>query len=184
MHVTSHAFWTSLLARRVGARHAGWAALGAALPDLPAAGLTVGLVVAGRTPRVAGDEVFAPRFEPVHRAVHSALVPAALAIAARAASRGSAFALGWLGHLAVDLVSHHSDARPLAWPLSMAVWRSPVSHWEADHGAAAWNAVDAAALVVTAIRESRPGARLAAIGAAAVAAAGLVEALRGRPGGV
>lgn len=181
MHATSHGYWTHRLARRARATHPGWAALGGVLPDLPAAGLTVGLRAAGRAWRVAGDEAFDARFEPLHRATHSALGAAGLALTAPTRSRRRAVAAGWAGHLLVDLVSHHADARPPAWPLSRRIWRSPVSHWEADHHAAAWNAVDALALASAAYREGRRARRIAAAGAAAVSVAGFWEALAGRP---
>lgn len=181
VHITSHGYWTSSIARGACAAHPRWAAFGAMLPDLPAGVLTVGLRATGRSWRVAGDEAFDERFEPVHRATHSAVAAAALAVSAHRASRRRAVAAGWAGHLLVDLVTHHTDARPPAWPLSHRVWRSPVSHWEADHHAAEWNAVDAVALASAAYREGGRAHRLAALVAAAVAVAGLWEAVAGRP---
>lgn len=180
VHATSHGYWTHRLARRAGAPHPGWAAFGGTLPDLPAAALTIALAATGRSWRTAGDEAFDPRYEPIHRATHSGLGAVALALTARRGSRRRAVAAGWAGHLLVDLVSHHADARPAAWPLWSGVWRSPVSHWEADHHAAAWNAVDLLALVAAAYREDGAARRLAALAAAAVAAAGLSEAIAGR----
>ncbi len=181
VHLTSHGYWTYSVARGACAAHPRWAAFGALLPDLPAGVLTVGLRATGRSWRVAGDEAFHKRFEPVHRATHSAVGVAAVAVSAQRASRRLAVAAGWAGHLLVDLVTHHADARPPAWPLSHRVWRSPVSHWEADHHAAAWNAVDAVALAMAAYREGGRAHRLAALVAAAVAVAGLWEAVAGRP---
>lgn len=181
MHVTSHGYWTHRLARRARAAHPRWAAFGGVLPDLPAGALTVGLRGTGRSWRVAGDDAFDQRFEPVHRAMHSAVGAAVLGVGAQRASRRRAVAVGWAGHVLVDAVTHHADARPPAWPLSHRVWRSPVSHWEADHHAAGWNAVDAVALAMAAYREGGRAHRLAAVVAAAVAVAGVWEAVAGRP---
>ncbi|HEV2772703.1 MAG TPA: hypothetical protein VGV57_07750 [Thermoleophilaceae bacterium] len=181
MHITSHGYWTHRLARRCGAPRPGWSALGAMVPDLPAGALTVGLRAAGRSWRAAGDEAFDPRFELVHRLMHAAAGPLALALGSSSGSRRRALALGWAGHLLVDLVSHHADARPPGWPLSARVWRSPISHWEPSHHAAAWNALDAMALAAAARTELPRVERLAATGAVAVAVAGLAEAIGGRP---
>ncbi len=181
VHITSHGYWTHRLAWHARTAFPGWAAFGAMLPDLPAGALTIGLRAAGASWRVAGDEAFDQRFEPIHRATHSAVGAAVLAVSARPGSLRRAVAAGWTGHLLVDLVSHHADARPPAWPFSHRVWRSPVSHWEADHHAAVWNAADAVALVVAAYRDGGPVRRLAAVAAAVVAIAGLWEAVAGGP---
>ncbi len=36
-------------------------------------------------------------------------------------------------HLAFDLPLHHEDARRHFWPISDAVFRSPVSYWDPRH---------------------------------------------------
>jgi hypothetical protein len=179
MHITSHGYWTGRLARRARTAHPALTALGGTLPDLPAAALTVSLRVAGRPWRRAGDEAFAPRFELVHRATHALAGPAVLALASPRRSRRRALATGWAGHILVDLVSHHTDARPPWWPLSSRLWRSPVSHWERDRHAAVWNAADLIALLAAARRETRVHGRFAAATAAVVSALGLWEAVAG-----
>jgi hypothetical protein len=151
---------------------------GASAPDLPA--LVRAAVLSARG--VGRADLIAatyqpPRWRVVHRAFHSAFVPAALACTGRAPLLRP-LAAGWTAHLAADLVSHHTDAWPLLWPLSGARWRSPVSYWERDHHARTWSAVESAALAGMAARERGRTARALGLGAALLAAGPLAAGNR------
>lgn len=83
------------------------------------------------------------------------------------------FALGGLSHLAVDALSHHDDAWPLLWPLSVRVWRSPLSYRQLDHGARWWSAAEIPAIGATAATDTAAPRRALAVPAVALAAAPL-----------
>jgi hypothetical protein len=171
---SSHAWWMWRFARdRPGA---GWLVAGAAAPDFPAL-VRAGALSArgvGRAELIAATYQ-PPRWRVVHRTFHSVLAPLALARAGRRFPLLRPLAAGWVAHLAADLVSHHSDAWPLLWPVSDARWRSPVSYWEPDHHARAWSAVETVALAGMAARERNRTARALGL-AAALLAAGPVAA--------
>lgn len=101
----------------------------------------------------------------LHRAAHSFLPPLAL-LASRTARP---LAVGWSSHLAIDLLTHHSDAWPHLWPLNGWVWRSPLSYWEGGRGGLAFRLAEVAVLAAAACGERRLHRRL--IGAAALACA-------------
>jgi len=164
---SSHGYWALRLSRR----RPGWTALGAVGPDLPA--LTLGALLAAR--RVPRPELLERLY---HRGpgratnllAHSLLVPAALATATRRESGRRAVAAGWLGHLAVDYLSHHDDAWPPLWPLSHRRLASPVSYWQPEHHARGWSQVEALALAAAVARDrERPGRRVAGAAAWVVA---------------
>src|SRR5581483_3751864 len=70
----------------------------------------------GRDARSAGH----PPLRPARRrrpAGHAGVVLGAVALFARRSPRLRALALGWAGHLAVDYLSHSTDAWPPLWPL-------------------------------------------------------------------
>ena len=178
MLTSSHAAWTWLLAPR----RRGWAAVGAALPDLPALAWTVLARRVGLSGAAMWQEVYhRPGRERVHTALHSAFAPAALAGLARGRGGAGALALGWAGHLAADLASHRDDAWPHLWPASSRRLRSPVSYWQPEAGGTAWIAADAALLALAALRARTLPARAGLALAAALAAAPLSERLRAEP---
>ncbi|MDX6667494.1 MAG: hypothetical protein QOK04_874 [Solirubrobacteraceae bacterium] len=176
MQTASHAYWTWRLAR--DRPHSGPRVLGAVAPDLPAVGLGIALSARGVSRDDLLDQIYLrPAWRWVHLAAHSLLSPAALLAVARRHARAHSFAAGWIGHLLVDYLSHHTDAWPPLWPLSRRDWPSPVSYWEPSHHARLWSATEAAAVALAALTEHRPRRRL--LGAAAWAMAG-APALLGR----
>ena len=167
----SHALLTWALARRVSKPGpAAWAALGAAAPDLPllAGASRLALRRLGRPSRADLDaEVCArDRFRRPDAALHSALPPAAAlalyGIARRrkggASGRLRALLLGWAGHIAADVLTHGSDARPLLWPLSRRRFRSPISYRERDRHATPFTVAEHAA-VLAALASARNRSR-------------------------
>src|SRR5581483_1187176 len=94
---------------------------------------------------------------------------------ARRSPRLRALALGWAGHLAVDYLSHSTDAWPPLWPLSGRGYPSPVSYWERERHAALWSRVETAALALATLRGPRGAGRLAGLAVAAAAAVPLVR---------
>lgn len=180
---TTHGYATGLLTRRAR-RHRATIVLGGVLPDLPALGL------AALTARRGGgggtvDRVYSDdRTLWLHRGVHSAFAPLLLWSASPAGGRGRALARGWAGHLAVDLVTHHSDAWPMLWPLSHRRWPSPVSYWESDRHAGTLRAAELGLIACAAVLRPTRANRLAGAGAFLVAASGgvLAARVRGRPG--
>lgn len=168
MLTSSHVYWTWRLAR--GRPHAPVVALGAAAPDLPGIGLGAhGLARGLRGAALLRATYQRPGRERIHTCAHSVLVPLALALGSPSPG-GRALAAGWAGHLAADLLTHHTDAWPPLYPLSRARPRSPVSYWERAHHAHAFSAVECLALGAAALTERRAGGRLAALAALALAA--------------
>ena len=168
MRTYSHAILTYRALRRLGARTATVASLGAVLPDLPAIAGAAWLAAnrLGRFSRrdfeaeVCGRGVFATP----DAALHSAL-PVALAAALAAPAclgRGStrtallSFLLGWAGHVAADVLTHGRDARPPLWPVSSYRFESPISYRERDRHALPLTIAEHAAVLVAA-RSATPG---------------------------
>ena len=164
MRTYSHAILTYRAFRRLGAPTATAAALGTALPGLPAITGATWLAAnrLGRFSRrdfeaeVCGRGVFASP----DAALHSAL-PVAMAAALAAPvclGRGSrrtallSFLLGWAGHVAADVLTHGSDARPPLWPISSYRFESPISYRERDRQALPFTIAEHAAVLVAARR--------------------------------
>lgn len=162
MRTYSHAVLTYRAFRRLGAPTATAASLGAVLPDLPAIAGAAWLA-AHRLDRfsrrdfeteVCGRGIFAGP----DAALHSAL-PVAMAAALAAPvclGRGStrtallSFLLGWAGHVAADVLTHGSDARPPLWPVSSYRFESPMSYRERDRHALPFTIAEHAAVLVAA----------------------------------
>lgn len=177
MRTYSHAVLTATLARRSGPGPALAASLGATLPDLPAAAGAAWLWTGRRRAitrsefegEVCGRKLFcAP-----DAALHSVPVAAAAlalwpALRARGAGgprgpRGPrraalAFLLGWAGHVAADVLTHGSDARPALWPFSERRFKSPVSYREPDRHGRPFAAAEHAAVALAAWHLARGGA--------------------------
>jgi hypothetical protein len=160
VQTAAHAYWTWRLVR--GRPAGGWAVLGAVTPDLPAIGMAAELALRGVRREHLLDEIYQrPGRRPVHRAAHSVFAPALLALAARRSRAGRGLAAGWVGHLAIDYLTHHTDAWPALWPLRRRGWPSPVSYWEPDHHARAWSAAETAAVAAATALDRGLAARLA-----------------------
>lgn len=169
MLATSHLFW-SAAARPSATR---WWLLSAVAPDLPAIARAASLLRARGRPL---DDVCAATYHrspwrEVQLTAHSVYGPLALvALTRRRAARQ--LAAGWLGHLAIDALTHHDDAWPLLWPLSRRRWRSPLSYWQREHHARLLLVAELIAVTLAARRTRYP-----ALGLLAAAATGYV--LRG-----
>lgn len=173
MLATSHACWTSWLARDAAWRW--WAIAGSVAPDAPAIGRVAWL----RTRDPPGQRDVARIYEQapwrqVHRAAHAVWPPLALAAVARD-PRVRALAAGWAGHLAVDLASHSDDAWPPLWPLSQRRLRSPLSYWQRDRHATLVMAADLTANLL--ILRGRPSA-VAAVAVVATSASLIARTAR------
>lgn len=174
MLTSSHAYWTWRLARRRPGRRL--AVLGAAAPDLPGIALgALGLARGLRGAALLRATYQRPGPARVHSGAHSVLAPLALALAAGRGGAGRALAAGWAGHLAADLLTHHSDAWAPLYPLTRVRPRSPVSYWEPAHHARAFSAAECLALGAAALTERRAGGRLAALAALGLAGLPLVR---------
>jgi hypothetical protein len=159
MLVTSHAAFAWSLSRRP------LVTLGAAGPDLSALAFALKDLVTG-TPR---DKVLhrayrLPNRRKAHRAGHSFVTPAVLAVAG-----ARQLAIGWTSHILVDVATHHSDAWAPLRPFSTRRWRSPVSYWEVEYHARAFQTVESLALAALAARAR--GVERGALGVALVFAA-------------
>ena len=160
MRTYSHAVLTWALARRAtGPGPAAWAALGATVPDLPllAGASRLAARRLGRFSRADLDaEVCArDRFRRPDAALHS-ILPLVVALTVYGIAQRSigtmdaalpAFLLGWAGHVAADVLTHGSDARPLLWPLSPRRFHSPISYRERERHALAFTVAEHAALL-------------------------------------
>lgn len=168
MLTTTHGYATWLLTR--GRRRAPFAVVGSTVPDLPALALAM-LALKRRADTSVVDAIYLDeRFRWLHLTTHSVFGPLALAAASRRGSRARALAIGWAGHLAVDLVTHHSDAWPFLWPLTQRAWPSPVSYWEPEHHARGLRSGELATIVGAGLLGRSRTSRAAAFGAFAVAA--------------
>ena len=164
---TSHAYLTWRLAP---APAAPWAVAGAVAPD--AVAIVAGVTLAGRGHR--GPELLRRVYQQgaaarITTVMHSALAPSAV-LSGHPGPRRFAFAVGWAGHLAIDYLSHHSDAWPPLFPLSGRRFASPVSYWQSDHHARALSAVEAAGLAALALTDGSRWRRAVGLLAAVIAA--------------
>lgn len=152
MRTYTHALVSYHAARRVsGKLVAASAAAGAAMPDLPAlTGSAWLLARRGSFEREAfhGEVCARSRFRRPDAALHSAVIlGAALPVALAAGRLGAGFWCGWAGHVAADLLTHGSDARPVLWPVSRRRFESPVSYRERDRHGAAFTIVEHGAVL-------------------------------------
>jgi hypothetical protein len=156
--------------------------LGAVLPDLPAWGIGMLGTRRGQSGGVVARVYSNGRTRWLHLAVHSAFAPLLVSAGSSSDGRGRALARGWAGHLAVDLLTHHSDAWPMLWPVSDRRWASPVSYWEEDRHARALRVAELGALACAAVMIGGRANRLAAFGTFVVAASGgaFASQIRGR----
>lgn len=164
---TSHAYLTWRVAPSPAAR---WAVAGAVAPDTVAIVAGVGLASRGHR----GSDLIRRVYQqgPAARmtmAMHSALAPSAI-LSGRPGPARLAFAAGWAGHLAIDYLSHHSDAWPPLFPISGRRFSSPVSYWEPAHHARLLSALEATTLAGLALTDRRPWRRIFGLLAALVAA--------------
>lgn len=174
MLTVSHGHWTRWLLR--GRPRTTWAVLGGIAPDMAGVAWWLAARARGLRGREAYDVVYHhPVRRTLHVVAHSALAPLALAVAGRRSARARRFAVGWAGHLAADLATHHDDAWPHFWPLSGWRVRSPVSYWQPAHHAALWSRVEVAAIALSALAERRPGPRLLCLVAALAAAVPVIR---------
>jgi len=157
MLTTSHLFW-SALARPAATN---WWLAGAVGPDLPAIARAVALRLAGCPPEaVLARTYHRSPWREVQLAAHS-VWPPLLTFALGRRGPGQ-LSTAWLAHLAGDLLTHHDDAWPLAWPLSRRRWRSPVSYWQRDHHACWLLGADLVAVLCVRRRVRHPALTLAA----------------------
>ncbi|WP_047863799.1 metal-dependent hydrolase [Rubrobacter aplysinae] len=158
MRTYTHAILSHVVAGRFSdGRYAAWASAGAALPDLPALAGSAWLALRGRRfsrRSFYGEVCGSRRFALPDAALHSApaLAVPALALAAyglrgRPSPRGTWFLLGWAGHVASDVLTHGSDARPPLWPLSRWRFESPVSYRERNRHGVPFTAAEHAVLL-------------------------------------
>ena len=176
---TTHGYATWLLSRRAR-RHRPAMVLGGVLPDLPAWAMAVVTTRRGRGGSMVARVYTGGRARWMHQAVHSVFAPLLVWAGSPSGGRGRALARGWAGHLVVDLVTHHSDAWPMLWPVTDRRWASPVSYWENDHHARGLRVVELAAIACTASMAGTRSSRLAALPAFLVAAGGAAVASRAR----
>jgi hypothetical protein len=55
---------------------------------------------------------------------------------------------GWLSHIIIDLLTHHTDAMPLFWPISSLVFQSPVSYWERKYFGLEFSIITSVVMIV------------------------------------
>lgn len=115
-----------------------------------------------------------PRRREVHRAAHSVAAPLALMVLGPTRPLG----IGCASHVAVDLITHHSDAWPHLWPFDRRVWRSPLSYWERERGGLAFRWAEVGLLVAGALTERHRHRQLIGLATAACATVPLVWEVR------
>ena len=157
----THAILTYRAFRRLGAPAATAAAVGAVLPDLPAiagaawlaANRLGGFSRKDFETEVCGRGVFAGPDAALHSALPVTLAALAAPLCLRRGPTRTAllsFLLGWAGHVAADILTHGSDARPPLWPVSSRRFESPVSYRERDRHALPFTIAEHAAVLVAA----------------------------------
>lgn len=169
MQTATHAYWTWRLAR--DRPRGGWIVLGAVAPDLPALAVGAGLSARGVDRGELLDEIYhRPAWRWLHLAAHALLAPVAVLAAGRRRPGARALAGGWLGHLSIDYLTHHTDAWPPLWPLQRRGWPSPISYWETAHHARLWSTGEAGALALATAVDRRRTGRVLGVAACALAA--------------
>jgi hypothetical protein len=159
----SYAILTYRALRRFGAPTATAATLGAVLPDLPAIAGAAWLAanrLKGFSRKEFETEVCGRRvFAGPDAALHSALPVAMTALGAslclgRGKTRTALLSLllGWAGHVAADVLTHGSNARPLLWPVSACRFESPLSYRERDRHALPFTVAEHAAVLAAAYK--------------------------------
>jgi hypothetical protein len=176
---TTHGYATWLVSRRAHGHRAAMV-LGGILPDLPAWGIAMLTTRPGRSGNVVARVYSDRRVRWLHEGVHSVFAPLLVWAGSPPGGRGRALARGWAGHLAVDLLTHHSDAWPMLWPVTDRRWASPVSYWENDRHARGLRVAELGAIACTAAMSGPRSGRLAALPAFLVAASGAAVASRVR----
>ncbi len=167
MRTYSHAILTYCALRHLGAPAATAASLGAVLPDLPAIAGAAWLAakrLEGFSRREFETEVCGRRvFAGPDAALHS-IPPVAMAalgacsLLRREKMRAALlpFLLGWAGHVAADVLTHGSDARPLLWPVSGYRFESPLSYRERDRHALPFTVAEHAAVLAALYEATAP----------------------------
>lgn len=161
MRTYTHAALSYLSACRLSWRRSAlWASAGATLPDAPAlAGAAWLLLHQRRFTRSAfyGEVCGRRRFGLPDAVLHSTVAPAILMttlsawrLGGRSSKRRAPFALGWAGHVATDLLTHGSDARPPLWPISGWRFESPVSYRQRERHGLLFTLAEHAALLALA----------------------------------
>lgn len=139
MNTQAHAGITAAFTERWAPDCTKVAVLASVMPDLPY--LLKGLWIMlryGRKPRPEELDYYQETNWAIDLLLHSVFPPALLAAMARD-RKLRAFALAWLMHVVTDFFCHHTDARPLAYPLIMDRFHAPWSLSE-DSITAAWRA--------------------------------------------
>lgn len=153
MTIVSHFFWNWYLFRN---RSWVWRfAFAGIVPDLPYAVLlayySLRLHVNGFADLSAWDLVWQ---SPLSRALHSFVPWSAVALVgmcwARRPLRRTLVPIlaGWLSHIVVDALTHHSDGYPIFYPLSMYRFPTPISYWEPAYHGGAFMALDTGCMLV------------------------------------
>jgi len=159
----SHAILTYTALRRLGTPTATAASLGAVLPDLPAIAGAAWLAakhLGGFSRRefeteVCGRSAFAGPDAALHSALPVAMAALGTSLFLKRGKTRTAllpFVLGWAGHVAADVLTHGSDARPLLWPVSGYRFESPLSYRERDRHALPFTVAEHAAVLATAYK--------------------------------
>lgn len=166
----------ALLARRDRPRATLAAFAGGLAPDLSLFAMVAwGSAVAGLSSHAALEALYASEaWQRVFAVDHSLVLWGALALGAWLAGAPAprAFAGSGLAHAATDVLLHHDDARRQLWPLSDAVFRSPVSYWDPRHFGDLVAPLEAGLVVLLAVallrRLARWWERALALGLAAI----------------
>ncbi len=139
-----------------------WFALGGLAPDVGLTLLTVGAAVyfpkfRDMTRQESMEHAFGTLFfeDPgwivVQNTLHSPIVTGAMALAGRKfnSPKLTAFALGCLSHIALDLPVHHNDGPLVFFPFDWKTrFDSPVSYYDRDHYGGIVAPIDMAITVV------------------------------------
>ncbi|MGQ0794323.1 MAG: hypothetical protein ACT4NX_09630 [Deltaproteobacteria bacterium] len=131
MNTPDHAYWTYALFR--GKPWVAKAAVASVLPDLAFTLSSIYYFAAYGFSMSVWDRAFQSELaKPLAYAAHSIPVFTLMLAAAIIAGRRGWFPYfwGWGLHIASDVATHVSDAQPVLWPLSDAVFPSVLSYWE------------------------------------------------------
>ena len=161
MRTYSHAILTYAALRRLGTPAATAASLGAVLPDLPAiagaawlAANRLGGFSRGEFEKeVCGRSAFAGPDAALHSVLPVAIAALGISLLLRRGKTRTVllpFVLGWACHVAADVLTHGSDARPLLWPVSSYRFESPLSYRERDRYALPFTLIEHAAVLAAA----------------------------------
>ncbi len=129
MLIPTHGLLSAEIARRLESEDVLMTVIGGLLPDMPYAAKALALLTRGEL-TAEGLDYGQETSWPLDLWLHS-VIPPAILLALTGKNPGlRALAAGWIWHNLIDFWWHHTDARPLGYPVIRKRFHSPLSNSE------------------------------------------------------